>query len=377
MKRTVATEYLLEKARILPITRWLPKLNKSIVVSVVIPAYNEANFVGNLLMALNKQTLDKAKYEVLVVNNGSTDNTVEKIKKIQPKLAYPLYLLNEKRPGAGNARKTGIDEVIRRYIDRSNDVRHYIAITDADAIPTPHWLTTIIETLQSKSKSAAVSGTYHAGKNVDRYVEKKLKIEKYFLKPSTICDYLDKLVGQTRLRGPNSAFEIECYAAAGGFEQPVNNDGTIAPRECFQLSESIRVKGYEIYSLNLPVIASQRRKLFELINKSSTYTKVDPDKKRFLSVRDSENKLLKFAVDNLPKSAWLKAQQQTLCVIIKNVLLVPIYNNPNKIIKLHSFMGDKFIKILAKDTKTLDLDSMSKKWSPIILKALEEKLTTT
>ena len=80
MNQKIIANYLKSKARIPPVSRRLPKLNLECVVSVVVPAYNEVNFVKILLMALEMQTLDKARYEVLVVDNGSADGTADEMK---------------------------------------------------------------------------------------------------------------------------------------------------------------------------------------------------------------------------------------------------------------------------------------------------------
>lgn len=58
---------------------------KNILLSIGIPAYNEANNIGNLLHALLRQNLSDQICEILVFSDASTDNTVEEAKKIQDK----------------------------------------------------------------------------------------------------------------------------------------------------------------------------------------------------------------------------------------------------------------------------------------------------
>lgn len=68
-------------------------------ISVIIPAYNEAERIGATLDSLNQSWVD----EIIVVNDGSTDNTPEIVGE------YPVTLINfEKNYGKGKAVKEGI-----------------------------------------------------------------------------------------------------------------------------------------------------------------------------------------------------------------------------------------------------------------------------
>ena len=47
------------------------------VISVIVPALNEESVIGRCLASLNQQNLPLARFEVIVVDNGSTDRTRE------------------------------------------------------------------------------------------------------------------------------------------------------------------------------------------------------------------------------------------------------------------------------------------------------------
>jgi len=49
----------------------------SIKLSVIIPTYNKADLLQQTLDALSKQNLDVSQWQLVVVNDGSTDNTDE------------------------------------------------------------------------------------------------------------------------------------------------------------------------------------------------------------------------------------------------------------------------------------------------------------
>lgn len=88
-------------------------------LSVVIPVYNEENNILNILTCLEQQTLSG--YEVVIVDDGSTDNTVELIESFQPQ-TFNIKLLKQNNAGAARARENAI------YASKGN----YIAFIDCD-----------------------------------------------------------------------------------------------------------------------------------------------------------------------------------------------------------------------------------------------------
>ncbi len=91
-------------------------------VSVVIPAYNEEDFIGNCLNSLKKQS--EPPDEIIVVNNNSTDKTNSIA------ASYNVRIIHKNKPGMIPARNAGYDEA--KY-----DI---IARTDADSILPPDWV---------------------------------------------------------------------------------------------------------------------------------------------------------------------------------------------------------------------------------------------
>jgi len=86
-------------------------VSKDVFLSLVIPAYNQENEVKNCLRKI-KEILDntKLKYELIVVNDGSTDDTLKQLRDIKnsfPNLKIISYQVNK---GKGCAVKKGILE---------------------------------------------------------------------------------------------------------------------------------------------------------------------------------------------------------------------------------------------------------------------------
>ena len=102
-------------------------------VSVVIPAYNQQKFLLSCLEALAAQDFPSADYEIIIVDDGSTDNTSQFVKNLQRTDKNIKYFFqNNKGPGA--ARNTGIKMAGSPII----------AFTDSDCIPDRNWIKSAI-----------------------------------------------------------------------------------------------------------------------------------------------------------------------------------------------------------------------------------------
>ena len=88
--------------------------------SVIVPAYQAAATIGQCLDALNAQTVARAQYEIIVVDDGSTDDTA-----LVAEQAGADHVLRCPHRGPAAARNAGIDAARG----------HVILLTDADCEP--------------------------------------------------------------------------------------------------------------------------------------------------------------------------------------------------------------------------------------------------
>jgi glycosyltransferase involved in cell wall biosynthesis len=80
-------------------------------LSVVVPVYNEEESISELLKEL-KENLEQYNYEILMVNDGSTDNTIEVLKEHLPSFKGKLRIINlATNRGQTYALKAGFDHV--------------------------------------------------------------------------------------------------------------------------------------------------------------------------------------------------------------------------------------------------------------------------
>lgn len=74
-------------------------------ISVIIPVFDEENAIGNCLLSLSKQTLKD--FEIIVVDDGSSDKTMEVLSNLKFKIEN-LKLLKQRHLGSGAARNLGV-----------------------------------------------------------------------------------------------------------------------------------------------------------------------------------------------------------------------------------------------------------------------------
>jgi glycosyltransferase involved in cell wall biosynthesis len=103
------------------------------LVSIVIPTYNQPVFLREALDSVFAQTFND--YEIIVVNDGSTDDTAEQLKRYGNR----IRAIDQSNQGTGPARNRGMDEAVGRYI----------AFLDHDDLWHPSKLETQVAYMQS------------------------------------------------------------------------------------------------------------------------------------------------------------------------------------------------------------------------------------
>lgn len=85
------------------------------LLSVIVPTYNVQDYLQNCLNSLLDQDLSKDLYEILVINDGSTDNSPKIASDFESNYSN-VKLINQRNQGLSAARNTGIDHAIGKYI---------------------------------------------------------------------------------------------------------------------------------------------------------------------------------------------------------------------------------------------------------------------
>lgn len=112
-----------------------------IKISVIVPCFNSEQYIGECIESLLSQTYPRGNYEIIIVDNNSTDSSPEIVKKYSE-----VKLLTEERKGSYAARNRGLKEAGGRII----------AFTDSDCAPETDWLECISKVMESSNSGIVV-----------------------------------------------------------------------------------------------------------------------------------------------------------------------------------------------------------------------------
>ncbi|MDP4084402.1 MAG: glycosyltransferase [Bacillota bacterium] len=117
-------------------------------VSVIIPTYNRGPILLNTLLSLKYQDYPQSRYEIILVNDASTDNTMDVVQNLNIENLKVFH--KPKNQGAGAARNTGIE----------NSEGKLVIFCDSDFVVPSSYISSHVETHKEDS-SLAVSGMGH------------------------------------------------------------------------------------------------------------------------------------------------------------------------------------------------------------------------
>ncbi|MBD2310719.1 glycosyltransferase [Desertifilum sp. FACHB-1129] len=167
------------------------------LVSVIIPAYNAQKTILETIDSIQKQTLQDL--EIIVINDGSKDNTLEILSKIDdPRLKVFSY----ENGGLPVARNRGIERATGEYL----------SFIDADDLWTPDKLETQVEALQANPEAGvAYSWTAFIDENSDfLYAWEPLYFQGNVYPDLLLCNFISS--------GSNILVRRQYIEAAGKFD---------------------------------------------------------------------------------------------------------------------------------------------------------------
>ncbi len=166
------------------------------IASVIIPAFNSEKTIGECIAALNEQEFPKKEFEIIVVDDGSTDNT----KKIAEMLGARVF--PQKNSGPAKARNNGARKAKGGIL----------VFTDADCMPEKNWIAEMLEPF-SDLEVAGAQGAYRTRQKsiVARFAQ--MEIEERYERMKRFSGKLD-WVGSY-----SAAYRKKDFLEAGGFDE--------------------------------------------------------------------------------------------------------------------------------------------------------------
>lgn len=213
-------------------------------VTVCVVVYNAIEHINECLNSLLQQDYPRDLYEILVIDNDSTDGTQERIQEFCNRAPHIRMLVNP-IIGIAGSRNMGLREA--RY--------DYVAFTDSDCVAPPQWLSRLVQGFERHRKRhnnlASVGGSNVPPENGDRFY-------------NTLSIFLNTFLGShgsvqgkrfdhdrvvPHIPTVNIMYHRKTVLQAGGFDVTFGNIG-----EDQDMSYRLRHLGYTfVYLANCPV----------------------------------------------------------------------------------------------------------------------------
>ena len=159
-------------------------------LSIIIPAYNEQNLISDCLDSVLNQTADSESYEIVVIDNNSTDRTAA--------IARNKGVRVEKEP------QKGYVHAIQKGVDVSEG--KILAFMDADCRAPANWVSKILRNFEESPEIVALGGKLN-------YFDTHLILS---LTMKSLLFFADALPGN------NMAIQREALNRIGGIDPKVN-----------------------------------------------------------------------------------------------------------------------------------------------------------
>src|SRR4030043_1058156 len=170
--------------------------------SFIIPAFNEEEFISNCVKSIKNQEGDD--FEIIVVDNGSSDKTAEIAKNLG------VALVSEEKKGISNARNFGVMKAKGEFL----------CFVDADGTLSNNWLSEAREIINKNNIKAIARLNIFVNNNL---------LKKFYFNIYTFFAYLalilyEKIFPKLFLPGNNLVIKRSIFLKLGGFEPYIAED---------------------------------------------------------------------------------------------------------------------------------------------------------
>lgn len=136
-----------------PTRSFVMKTCKNPKLSIVVPTYNNTSLILRCLKSLEDQNACKGEFEVIVVNDGSEDDTFQALEEYVSQSSLQLRIYHIPHSGPASARNHGVEKARSKWI----------AFLDADMIAHPQWVKRGLELISQDIPVGGFEGKTEVG----------------------------------------------------------------------------------------------------------------------------------------------------------------------------------------------------------------------
>lgn len=209
-----------------------------LLASVVIPTYNAEETIDLCLSACKNQTASSEIYEIIVVDDGSTDGTYQKVKNHQN-----VRLYQQSNLGPAVARNQGAERARGQLL----------LFTDSDCVPKNDWIEQMVFPFSQK-EIVGVKGAYLSNQQslVARFVQLEYEDKYDHMMQKRYIDFIDTY---------SAGYRLNVFLANGGFDKAFTTSSVEDQEFSFRLA-----------SQGLKMVFAPEAKVYHLGHSKSLYS---------------------------------------------------------------------------------------------------------
>jgi len=235
------------------------------MISVIIPAFNSEKYIVDTLRSVVNQTYKN--FEIILINDGSTDKTEINIKKfIDSTKSIKIHLINQKHKGPSAARNRGLKKAKGAYIQ----------FFDADDLMHPNKLKISLNLIKKANADAIITdfGRFANNKNLKKIINKNYRKQLKYLHKDSKTLNLSQLIIKYGFGAPRILYKKYILLKNRGFNENlvINEDHELNYRllknKCRFVYMPLVLMYYRMGSSNMQFLKNQdkARKIMNSVN---------------------------------------------------------------------------------------------------------------
>jgi len=216
-------------------------MNNQIFYSIIVPSYNRKDEIQELFTSFTALRFPKDRYELIIVDDGSTDGTNDLISQFQKETDITLHYLSQQNLGPGDARNLGA----------KNATGDFYIFIDSDCTVDSEWLNEIDLEIK-RSQADAFGGPDNCRDDFPPLLKAINYSMTSFLTTGGIRGHKKKKLGKFYPRSFNMGLSRNLYNRIGGF-------GSLRHGQDIEFSNRIIKSGANVAHIKNAVVYHKRR----------------------------------------------------------------------------------------------------------------------